>query len=168
MQNYYRVDPFERPVGSIVTPSVAFFDSLKPPEIEVEEIFERVRPSSAPARRGALFLFVQERDARRWAARDRAQRLYEVSVSPSQSVLHVDWAWLGQARRDWPDQSTITSSATQYWSGVLTRSPVAECLTGEGTVVREIEMVAEDYDAVARDTIGTTAGDIASQFRLGF
>ena len=29
-------------------------------------------------------------------------------------------------------------------------------------------MVAEDYDAVARDTIGTTAGDIASQFRLGF
>ncbi|HYW11004.1 MAG TPA: hypothetical protein VE871_03580 [Longimicrobium sp.] len=135
---------------------------------EIEAEFERCRPTGKPRRKGAIFVFPEEGDARHWVVKSPVRRLYEVQVEEV-AILHIaDWVWLELAQAAARNGQSAERIARSYWAGERTEEkPVIEWLVESATAVRELEVSAAEREEFSRSRFGTTPRDIASGFHLG-
>jgi len=88
---------------------------------------------------------------------------------PESAVLHdADWHWLDLARDRLKREESIETLAHCYWRGVRTsEGTVIEWLVSSARVVRELEVSEQEREDFRDSRAGTTAADIAAQFKLG-
>ena len=134
----YRAHNGTLQTGAPVPPSTPFFDAMPPEKKAVEKFLASFAPPTGPKRENVVFLFEDEAQGRRWAARER-RTLYRVELKERDLLLRADWCWLQTILRGLADRSQQTTEwARNYWAGQPTGSPVWEFLAASATVVEEI------------------------------
>jgi hypothetical protein len=80
-----------------------------PPEKKaVEKLLESVAPPTGLKRECAVFLFEDEAQGRKWAAR-KQRLLYRVELEERDILLRADWCWLQMIMKGLADGSPQTN-----------------------------------------------------------
>ncbi len=94
---YYRADKRDFSVDDLIV-TAGNFQSLNPNGSDaIEAIFERVRPANKPVRATSLFLFVDERSAKKHWSKMTGGCLYIVEADQSGCIHKGDMRLVDQA-----------------------------------------------------------------------
>lgn len=131
---YFRADKRQFEVGDMIK-SAGEFGFLNPlGSGDVEEIFERVRPGGKPSRIGSLFLFKDERAAKKHWSKMTGGNLYLAIPIVSSSNHEGDMRLINEAFNQRADATSVEQIASRYWSGELTEEPIVEILAASATI----------------------------------
>lgn len=131
---YFRADKRQFETGDVIE-SAAEFSKLNPPgSQDIESIFERVRPSDKPPRMGSLFLFKDERAARKHWSKMTGGNLYLATVAATCSAHEYDMRLIEEAFNRHADSAAVEAIAIRYWNGDITADPIVEVLVPSATI----------------------------------
>jgi hypothetical protein len=133
---YYRVDRRLFKVGDEIATASEYYGKFDDIAKEVEDALEASRPMTKMRRPECLFLFEDEKCARKHWSKMKDGKLYEVSIDRAE-VLHrgdmVKMDVMKRARESGQDMSEV---ADAYWRGEHGPSPEIEIMVARAVVTR--------------------------------
>lgn len=135
---YYRVDKRKFVVGQRIETAGQYYAKFTDIAKAIEDSLENNRPQSKPIRTSCLFLFCDEKCAKKHWSKMSEGKLYSVDVDED-SVLHTgDMALMDQMKSLYEQQEGIIELARDYWSGKFSTNPEVEVLVQSALVLNVI------------------------------
>jgi hypothetical protein len=142
-QLLFRADKRSFIVGSVIQTAGEYEGKFQGAARSVEDSLELHRPPTKVARATSLFLYEDERCARKHWIYLTGGKLYRASISPSEIRHRADIKWMDLMKERATDSQFLKDHAAKYWAGEVTANPVIEVLVPSAIVV---DVIADSED----------------------
>lgn len=129
----YRADKRDFNVNDVISTAGEFVSKNPEGSMDIEKIFEAVRPNNKPLRSACLYLFEDLETAKKHWSKMTDGKLYQVDVDDKATLHRADMRLVDKAFCS-NEESEKQDCARNYWSGIETENPRIEILVLNATV----------------------------------
>lgn len=151
---YYRVDKRLFSVGQVITTANEYSVKFSGITKSVEETLESRRAENKTRRDQCLFVFEDEKCAKKHWSKMKDGKLYKVSINEAEISHRGDMALMDIMKQLGESGSDMTEVSEAYWRGEQSTNPEIEIMVSSATVTEIVSACDKEREVYLKERWG--------------